>query len=69
MPFRPIHMKMRERLRDKVRYLVRLATTHTVGDWMALPLPKPFFFLYYVLRPIRLARDYGRKLFKTILKD
>jgi hypothetical protein len=68
MPFRPIHMKMRERLRDKVRYLVRFATTHTVGDWMALPLPKPFFFLYYVLRPIRLARNYGRKLFITILK-
>src|SRR5215208_2144833 len=68
IPFRPIHMKMRERLRDKVQYLVRFATTHTVGDWMALPLPKPFFFLYYVLRPIRLARTYGRKLFKTILK-
>jgi hypothetical protein len=68
MPFRPIHMKMRERLRDKVRYLVRFATTHTVGDWMALPLPKPFFFLYYVLRPIRLARNYGRKLFITIRK-
>jgi hypothetical protein len=68
MPFRPIHMKMRERLRDKVRYIVRLATTHTVGDWMALPLPKPFFFLYVVLRPIRLARTYGRKLFITILK-
>jgi hypothetical protein len=68
MPFRPIHMKMRERLRDKVRYLVRLATTHTVGDWMALPLPKPFFFLYYALRPIRLARKYGRKLFITILR-
>ena len=68
MPFRPIHMKMRERPRDKVRYLVRLATTHTVGDWMALPLPKPFFFFYLVLRPIRLARTYGRKLFITILK-
>jgi hypothetical protein len=68
MPFRPIHMKMRERLRDKVRYFVRLAATHTVGDWMALPLPKPFFVLYYVLRPIRLARNYGRKLFITILK-
>jgi len=68
MPFRPIHMKMRERPRDKVRYLVRLATTHTVGDWIALPLPKPFFFFYLVLRPIRLARTYGRKLFITILK-
>jgi len=68
VPFPPIHMKMRELLRDKVRYVVRFATTHHVGAWMALPLPKPFFFLYYVLRPIRLARNYGRKLFITILK-
>jgi hypothetical protein len=53
--FRPIHVQMRERLRDKVRYCVRSATTHTVGDWMALPLPRPLFSLYYVLRPIRLV--------------
>ncbi len=62
--FRPIHVKMRERLRDKVWYCVRTATTHTVGDWMALPLPRPLFFLYYLLRPIRLAGKYGGRLFK-----
>jgi hypothetical protein len=67
IPFRPIHLKMRERLRDKVRYLVRLATTHTVGDWMALPLPKPLFSLYYVVRLVRLAGKYGRKLFIATL--
>jgi hypothetical protein len=61
--FRPIHLKMRERLRDKVRYCVRSVTTHTVGDWMALPLPRPLFPLYYVLRPIRLTRKYGGRLF------
>ena len=62
--FRPIHVKMRERLRDKVRYCARTAMTHTVGDWMALPLPRPLFSLYYVLRPIRLAGKYGVRLFK-----
>jgi hypothetical protein len=62
--FRPIHVQMRERLRDKVRYCVRSATTHTVGDWMALPLPRPLFPLYYVLRPIRLVGKYGGRLFK-----
>ncbi len=62
--FRPIHVQMRERLRDKVRYCVRSATTHTVGDWMALPLPRPLFSLYYVLRPIRLVGKYGGRLFK-----
>jgi hypothetical protein len=51
VPFRPIHMKMRERLRDKVRFLIRLATTHTVGDWMALPLPKPLFFFSRTAKP------------------
>jgi hypothetical protein len=67
IPFRPIHLKMRERWRDKVRYLVRLATTHTVGDWMALPLPKPLFSLYYVVRLVRLAGKYGRRLFVATL--
>jgi hypothetical protein len=62
--FRSIHVQMRERLRDKVRYCVRSATTHTVGDWMALPLPRPLFSLYYVLRPIRLVGKYGGRLFK-----
>jgi hypothetical protein len=63
-PFHPLHLKMRERLRDKVRYLVRTATTHTVGDWMAVPLPRVLFPLYYAVRPIRLAEKYGRRLFK-----
>jgi hypothetical protein len=67
VPFRPMHIKVRERWRDKVRYLVRLSTTHTVGDWMALPLPKSLFFLYCVLRPIRLVGKYGGKLFKATL--
>jgi hypothetical protein len=62
--FRPIHVQMRERLRDKVRYCVRSASTHTVGDWMALPLPRPLFSLYYVLRPIRLVGKYGGRIFK-----
>jgi hypothetical protein len=62
--FRPIHVKMRERLHDKVRYGVRSVTTHTVRDWMALPLPRALFPLYYVLRPIRLVGKYGGRLFK-----
>lgn len=63
-PFHPLHLRMRERLWDRVRYCVRTATTHTVGDWMALPLPRPLFFLYYGLRPIRLIGKYGQRLLK-----
>ena len=61
------HLKMRERLRDKSRYCFRLATTTNARDWMFLPMPRHLFFLYYPLRPIRLAGKYGLKLLKRLL--
>ena len=49
-----LHIRMRERWRDKVRYCwARLSPT--VGDWVAMPLPRSLSFLYYILRPIRLT--------------
>ena len=61
-PFYTFHLRMRERLRDKIIYCVRLSTTTTVRDWMFLPLPRYLHFLYYILRPIRLIEKYGRRL-------
>ena len=49
---------MRERWVDRVRYLVRTALTPTIDDWAWVGLPAPLFFLYYVLRPLRLAIKY-----------
>ncbi len=55
------HLRARERFRDRLRYCLRLAVTPTVGDWQFVPLPRPFFPLYYLLRPIRLAADSLRR--------
>ena len=60
------HLKARERARDRIKYLLRLALQTTVNDWLFLPLPRPLFFLYYPLRPIRLALKYGANLLKRI---
>jgi hypothetical protein len=62
--FHPLHLKMKERLPDKFRYCVRAATTQTVEDWEVLTLPNFLFPFYYVLRPLRLAGKYGRRLLK-----
>jgi hypothetical protein len=60
--FHPFRVRVRERLRDKVLYCARAALTPTPEDWELLPLPQPFFPLYYVLRPIRLSGRYGQRL-------
>ena len=49
-----LHMRMRERPRDRIVYAVRLSLGTTVGDWTALKIPRSLFFLYYLLRPVRL---------------
>jgi len=63
--FHPLHLKMKERLPDKFRYCVRAATTQTAEDWELLTLPNFLFPFYYVLRPLRLAGKYGRRLLKA----
>ena len=50
-----IHLRGRERLRDRIRFCYRLALIPNLGDWSFLPLPRPFSFLYYFIRPIRLV--------------
>ncbi len=50
----PFHLRARERLRDRLRYLMLLAITPSYGDWDAVPLPSKLFWLYYAIRPFRL---------------
>jgi len=57
-----LDLKMRERKRDRLRSGVRLILTPRSSDWMSLSLPESLFFLYYLLRPVRLARKYGLQL-------
>jgi Uncharacterised nucleotidyltransferase len=64
--FHPLHLKMQERLPDKIRYCARAATTQTVEDWELLSLPSFLFPAYYVLRPIRLAGKYGLRMLERL---
>lgn len=59
-----IHLRMKERKRDWIKSCLRLGATSTVYDWMFLPLPDWLFFLYYPLRPFRLAGKYGARLLR-----
>jgi hypothetical protein len=57
-----LQLRMRERKRDRIGFGLRLAATPRVYDWMLVPLPNWLFFLYYFLRPLRLAAKYGMKV-------
>ena len=48
------HLKLHERLREKLSFSLRFATTTNPADWAFVRLPDPLFFLYYLLRPLRL---------------
>ena len=51
--------RMREGLRDGLRYCLRLATSPTETEWGLLRLPAPLEPLYSVLRPFRLVWEHG----------
>jgi hypothetical protein len=57
-------LRVRERPWDGLRYALSLALVPTVADWTALRVPDSFSFLYYLLRPVRLAGKYGRLAFR-----
>ncbi|NEP27851.1 nucleotidyltransferase family protein [Moorena sp. SIO3I6] len=61
-----IHFRMMERLEDKIHLFfgavwrrisvpIRLVITRAVKDRNFLPLPRSLYFLYYLIRPIRLC--------------
>lgn len=52
------HLRTKENLRDRVRYCTLFALTTTPVDWALAPLPPALSFVYYVLRPFRLAKKY-----------
>ncbi len=45
-------------LPDKIKFYLRLALTPTPEDWTFIRLPERFRFLYYLIRPVRLAKKY-----------
>lgn len=45
-------------LTAKIKFHLRLALTPTPEDWTFINLPERFRFLYYLTRPVRLAKKY-----------
>jgi hypothetical protein len=56
------HLRVREHFADGLAYGLGLALQPIVADWKLLALPPATSFLYYGLRPVRLAAKYGRRL-------
>lgn len=55
------HLRATDRFRDKIHFCYRQAMTPTVVDWLAWPLPRPLFFLYYFFHPLRIAGNLFRR--------
>jgi hypothetical protein len=51
-------VRMREQLLDKFLYILRRGCIPHAEDWRTASLPDPLFFLYYLLRPLRLFWRY-----------
>jgi hypothetical protein len=56
------YLLSKERLRDKMRFVFSLITTISPEDWTFLDLPPFLYFLYYFVRPVRLAARYVFKM-------
>jgi len=54
-------LRSRERLADRLYYLFDQALIPKSTDWDSLPLPEGLYPLYYLLRPLRLAKKFSRR--------
>lgn len=54
-------LRVLDRPRDAVGGIGKSIFRPNLPDWAAVRLPAPFFFLYYLVRPFRLAGKYTRK--------
>ena len=62
--FSIFHLKVRERLSEKIRYGLHLIVSPTLEEWRLLPLPASLAALFYVFRPVRLAVGFTRVLLR-----
>jgi len=65
--FSLFHIKVRERLSEKIRYGLHLAVNPTKQEWELASLPASLAFFHYFFRPIRLATGLGAVLLKRRL--
>lgn len=52
------HLNAMERWRDRIQYCILFAGKPTSEDYAFVPLSNVLFFLYYVIRPLRLVGKY-----------
>ena len=55
-------IRVRERWRDRIKFVWRLIFTPSVGEWSAIRLPSPLFPLYRVVRIFRLVSRFFPKV-------
>jgi len=53
-----VMLRLRERLQDRFRFLVRLIFTPSKGEWLTVRLPAQLFLLYRVIRVFRLVAKF-----------
>ena len=53
-----LNLRLRDDMRQRVAYAWKAAVTPGWGEWLQWRLPRRLFFLYWALRPLRLARKY-----------
>ena len=56
------HARMWDRSTDRARYLVGIATTPSVADCQAVTLPRPLQPMYVLVRPLRMAAAFTRRI-------
>lgn len=62
------NLKLKERLRDKIRYVFLQCTQYSGEEERFLPLPSTLSFMYVFVRPVWLLRRYGFSVLKRILR-
>jgi len=61
-----LHLNIRERLRDKVLTIMRMALTPRLADLQTISLPAELHAIYYLVRPARLCIKYSLSLTRRV---
>jgi hypothetical protein len=61
------YLESRERLRDRLYFILDQLFVPKQVDWVSLPLPRQFYFFYYLLRPLRLLVKFGPRIFAGLI--
>jgi hypothetical protein len=63
------YLQARERIQDRLYYVLDQALVPKQADWMAISVPEVFYPLYYFLRPLRLIYKFGIMPVKDLIKS